>query len=104
MGGGVAQARCQYMSVDKRWQHRLSKKPMANSDTPPKQFDIVVIPFPYPDQRAEKRRPALVVSTNAFNRKHGLLRLAGRIDNNAVKLVRNSHKPNLDFRSFFAII
>ena len=49
------------------------KKPMANSDTLPKQFDIVVVPFPYSDQLAEKRRPALVVSSNAFNKKHGLL-------------------------------
>ena len=39
----------------------------------PKQFDIVVVPFPYSDQFAEKRRPALVVSSNAFNKKHGLL-------------------------------
>ena len=46
---------------------------MANSDTLPKQFDIVVVPFPYSDQLAEKRRPALVVSSNAFNKKHGLL-------------------------------
>ena len=121
------------------------KKLMANSDKLPKQFDIVVVPFPYSDQLAEKRRPALVVSSNAFNRKHGLLwvimitsasnlawpddiavaanlktglpvasfiraskiatiepervvRVAGRIDNNAVKLVRNSLKLNLDFR------
>ena len=46
---------------------------MASSDTLPKQFDIVVVPFPYSDQLAEKRRPALVVSSNAFNKKHGLL-------------------------------
>jgi len=38
-------------------------------------FDIVVVPFPYADRLAEKRRPALVVS----NRKlaaHGLVWLA----------------------------
>ena len=46
---------------------------MANSDSAPKQFDIVVVPFPYSDQLAEKRRPALVVSSNTFNKKHGLL-------------------------------
>ena len=46
---------------------------MASSDHLPKQFDIVVVPFPYSDQLAEKRRPALVVSSNAFNKKHGLL-------------------------------
>ena len=35
-------------------------------------FDIVVVPFPYADRLAEKRRPALVIS----NRKlaaHGLV-------------------------------
>jgi mRNA interferase MazF len=38
-------------------------------------FDIVVVPFPYADRLAEKRRPALVVS----NRKlavHGLIWIA----------------------------
>ena len=38
-------------------------------------FDVVVVPFPYADRLAEKRRPALVVS----NRKlaaHGLIWLA----------------------------
>ena len=46
---------------------------MASSETLPKQFDIIVVPFPYSDQLAEKRRPALVVSSNAFNKKHKLL-------------------------------
>ena len=46
---------------------------MANSENLPKQFDIIVVPFPYSDQLAEKRRPALVVSSNAFNKMHGLL-------------------------------
>ena len=49
------------------------KKPMASSETLPKQFDIIVVPFPYSDQLAEKRRPALVVSSNAFNKRHKLL-------------------------------
>jgi mRNA interferase MazF len=38
-------------------------------------FDVVVVPFPYADRLAEKRRPALVIS----NRKlalHGLVWLA----------------------------
>jgi mRNA interferase MazF len=38
-------------------------------------FDVVVVPFPYADRLAEKRRPALVIS----NRKlapHGLIWLA----------------------------
>ena len=46
---------------------------MASSDPTPRRFDIVVVPFPYAGRLAEKRRPALVVSTDSFNRKHGLL-------------------------------
>jgi len=46
---------------------------MASSDPAPRRYDVVVVPFPYADQLAEKRRPALVVSADAFNRKHGLL-------------------------------
>ena len=46
---------------------------MASSDPAPRRFDVVVVPFPYADRLSEKRRPALVVSADAFNRKHGLL-------------------------------
>ena len=49
---------------------------MPSSDPAPRRFDVVVVPFPYADQLAEKRRPALVVSADAFNRKHGLLWVA----------------------------
>lgn len=49
---------------------------MAASNDPRLQaFDVVVVPFPYADRLAEKRRPALVIS----NRKlalHGLVWLA----------------------------
>lgn len=30
-------------------------------------FSVVVVPFPFTDQNASKRRPALVLSTTAFN-------------------------------------
>jgi mRNA interferase MazF len=49
---------------------------MPTSDPLPRQWDIVVVPFPYADQLAEKRRPALVVSSDAFNRQTGLLLVA----------------------------
>ena len=48
---------------------------MAEQDRRFDAFDIVVVPFPYADRLAEKRRPALVIS----NRKlaaHGLIWVA----------------------------
>jgi mRNA interferase MazF len=48
---------------------------MTNSDVRYDPFDVVVVPFPYADRLAEKRRPALVIS----NRKlavHGLIWVA----------------------------
>ena len=30
--------------------------------------DVVLVPFPFTDQSATKRRPAVVVSSNAYNR------------------------------------
>ncbi|MGD0024285.1 MAG: type II toxin-antitoxin system PemK/MazF family toxin [Xanthobacteraceae bacterium] len=41
----------------------------------PEAFDIVVVPFPYSDRLAEKRRPALVISSPAL-RQFGLLWVA----------------------------
>jgi mRNA interferase MazF len=38
-------------------------------------FDVVVVPFPYVDRLAEKRRPALVVSNRKLAR-HGVIWLA----------------------------
>jgi mRNA interferase MazF len=39
-------------------------------------FDVVVVPFPYSDRLAEKRRPALVVSDEAMEREHGRIWVA----------------------------
>ena len=38
-------------------------------------FDVVVLPFPFTDRTASKRRPALVLSSSAFNQKaeHSIL-------------------------------
>ena len=33
-------------------------------------FDVVVVPFPFTDRRAAKRRPALIVSSAHFNDAH----------------------------------
>ena len=33
-------------------------------------FDVVVVPFPFTDRRAAKRRPALIVSSVPFNEAH----------------------------------
>ncbi len=39
-------------------------------------FDVVVVPFPFTDTSAFKRRPALVASSRAFNERHDQLILA----------------------------
>lgn len=39
-------------------------------------FDIVVVPFPYADRLAEKRRPAVVVSAAAVSTRYKLVWLA----------------------------
>ncbi len=41
-----------------------------------KPFDVVVVPFPFTDKLAEKRRPALIVSGKVFNEQHDQLLLA----------------------------
>jgi mRNA interferase MazF len=52
------------------------KKPTATSEAIFNAGDIVVVPFPYADMLAEKRRPALVISNSKFNNKHGLVWVA----------------------------
>ena len=34
-------------------------------------LDVVVVPFPFTDRQAAKRRPALIVSSADFNEAHG---------------------------------
>jgi mRNA interferase MazF len=40
------------------------------------QGEILVLPFPYSDQLAEKRRPAVVVSKPSLERTHGMVWVA----------------------------
>lgn len=39
-------------------------------------YDVVVVPFPYSDRLAEKRRPAVVVSAPVLEQQQGLVWLA----------------------------
>lgn len=39
-------------------------------------FDVVVVPFPFTDIQARKRRPALVLSNPVFNDAHTVVALA----------------------------
>jgi mRNA interferase MazF len=41
-----------------------------------RRWDVVVLPFPYSDRLAEKRRPALVISGNSLHQQYGLLWVA----------------------------
>jgi mRNA interferase MazF len=50
------------------------KKLMAASDFG--RFSIVTVPFPYVDQFAEKRRPALIISKQDLLEAHGILWVA----------------------------
>jgi mRNA-degrading endonuclease toxin of MazEF toxin-antitoxin module len=36
-------------------------------------FDVVVVPFPYTDRLAEKRRPAVVISAPELSKNYGLV-------------------------------
>jgi mRNA-degrading endonuclease toxin of MazEF toxin-antitoxin module len=39
-------------------------------------YDVVVVPFPYSDRLAEKRRPAVVISSPVLEQQQGLVWLA----------------------------
>ncbi|MCW5723333.1 MAG: type II toxin-antitoxin system PemK/MazF family toxin [Maricaulaceae bacterium] len=49
---------------------------MPASDAAPARGDVVVLPFPYSDRLAEKRRPALVVSAPSLCDRYGLVWVA----------------------------
>jgi len=51
------------------------KKPTARS-VEFSSFDVVVVPFPYADKLAEKKRPALIVSSTQMSADYGLVWLA----------------------------
>ncbi len=48
-------------------------------------FDVVVVPFPFTDRQASKRRPALVLSNSAFNAsaQHSVLAMITSADQSA---------------------
>jgi mRNA interferase MazF len=54
----------------------MTKKPSKTSKLKYNQGDIVVVPFPYSGQLAEKRRPAVVVSNRVFNTSQPVLWIA----------------------------
>jgi mRNA interferase MazF len=42
----------------------------------PARWDVWVVPFPFTDRLAEKRRPALIISADELFRDHGLVWMA----------------------------
>jgi mRNA interferase MazF len=46
---------------------------MPTSDSVPAQWDVIVLPFPYADRLAEKRRPAVIVSRPWLAEAHGVV-------------------------------
>jgi len=49
-----------------------TRKPTPTSKVAFAPWDVVLVPFPYADRLAEKRRPALVVSSPSLESEHGL--------------------------------
>lgn len=49
----------------------------TSEDAPvPRQWDVVVLPFPYADRLAEKRHPAVVISKPDIAERHGIIWVA----------------------------
>jgi len=42
----------------------------------PHSWDVVVVPFPYSDKKAEKRRPAVIFSSQKLHERHGIYWMA----------------------------
>lgn len=49
---------------------------MPTSEPALRQWDVVVLPFPYADRLAEKRRPGVIVSKESLARDHGIAWIA----------------------------
>ena len=66
---------------------------MPTSEHSFKRGDIVVVPFPYSDKMAEKRRPALVVSGSKFNTGRFLwvVMITSKVDGSASEVVQFDH-------------
>ena len=50
--------------------------PISDRSALQRQWDVVVLPFPYADRLAEKRRPAVVVSKAILARNQGIVWVA----------------------------
>lgn len=65
------------------------------------QGEVLILPFPYSDRLAEKRRPAVVVSKPALERHHGVLWVAmitsdrggRRVDDTPISDLKRSGLP-----------
>ncbi len=45
------------------------KRPVPRAPQPAEQWEVVIVPFPFSAQPGNKRRPALVLSSRAFNQR-----------------------------------
>jgi mRNA-degrading endonuclease toxin of MazEF toxin-antitoxin module len=51
------------------------------------QGDIVLIPIPFTDLSSQKRRPVIIISNNAYNRKTADM-VVGRVNKATLDLIR----------------